>query len=58
VVQTERRQRVGASVWAAPREGAPRLLDFGTGIDPASLALSGSTVSWTDAGKQLTAPMP
>ncbi len=46
------------SVWAAPREGAPVLLEEGEAIDAGSLALAGTTLSWTDAGAQRAAAMP
>ena len=47
-----------ASVHAASREGEPVLLDSGEAIDAGSLALSGSTLSWSDAGTERTAPLP
>ena len=54
----EHRTPAGASVHAASRDGAPVLLDSGPAIDPDSLALSRTTLSWTDAGTVRTAPMP
>jgi hypothetical protein len=37
--------------------GSIRTLDTGLGIDPASLALDGATVSWTNAGMRKTATL-
>lgn len=58
VAREDHRQPPLESVWAAPREGPAALLDSGPAIDAGSLALSGATLSWTDAGGQRTAPMP
>ncbi len=58
VTRDDRRDPALESVWAAPREGPPALLDSGEAIDAGSLALAGTTLSWTDAGAQRTAPMP
>jgi hypothetical protein len=45
-------------VYAAPRVGHSILLAEGTAIDPASLALSGGTLRWSDGGSIRTARMP
>jgi hypothetical protein len=58
VTREDHRETVVESVWAAPREGAPALLDSGPAIDAGSLSLAGTTLSWTDAGSERTAPMP
>ncbi len=58
VEETHHQQLAGVDVYAAGRTGAPRLLESGTDIDPGSLALSGSTLSWSRAGTARTAPMP
>jgi hypothetical protein len=58
LVQTEHRQQVGVSIYAAPREGAPALLEAGADIDPGSLSLAGRTVRWTRAGTARAVPMP
>jgi hypothetical protein len=59
LVQTEHRQQVGVSIYAAPREGAPpALLEAGADIDPSSLTLAGTTVRWTRAGTARAVPMP
>ncbi len=43
-------------VRAVDRNGE-RLLASGTGVDPMSLALAGSTVHWTEAGRPMSAPL-
>jgi hypothetical protein len=58
VTREDHREPPLDSVWAAPREGPAALLDSGPAIDAGSLALSGATLSWTDAGAPRTAPMP
>lgn len=57
-VQTEHREQVGVSIYAAPREGAPALVEVGADIDPGSLTLAGTTLRWTRAGAAHTAAMP
>jgi hypothetical protein len=46
------------SVYAAAPTGPVALLDEGTGIDPNSLALEGSELTWTDTGALRSATMP
>jgi len=58
VAREDHRQPAVQSVWAAPREGPPALLDSGRSIDAGSLALAGTTLSWIDGGAQRSAPMP
>jgi hypothetical protein len=57
----------GRAVWVAIAQGAPevgacessgpRVLDSGDGIDPASVSLKGSTVTWSDSGAQRSAQL-
>jgi hypothetical protein len=59
VTTTSRSRRLqGVTVYAAPPAGRAVVLDEGLAIDPASLRLSGSTLSWTDGGATRTARMP
>ena len=58
VEQTRRQQLVAVDVYAAARTGAAALLESGTDIDPSSLSLTGSTLSWSRAGALHRAPMP
>ena len=44
-------------VYAADATGESRLLASGPGIEPASLALAGSTVYWTQQGHPVSAPL-
>jgi hypothetical protein len=44
-------------VYAADATGESRLLASGSGIEPASLALAGSTVYWTQQGHAVSAPL-
>lgn len=44
-------------VYATDATGESRLLASGPGIVPASLALAGSTVYWTQQGRPLSAPL-
>jgi len=59
-ITTRRKARrlTDVTVSIAPPTGRVALLDEGLSIDPASLRLSGSTVSWTDGGTRRTARMP
>jgi hypothetical protein len=56
--QTQHEQLVEVAVHAAPSRGPVVLLDSGRDIDPSSLRLSGSTLSWSRAGSQRSARMP
>ncbi len=56
--RSEHRQLTDVVVYAAPRVGDASVLDKGTSIDPASLRLSGTTISWVDGGARRTAAMP
>jgi hypothetical protein len=47
-----------ASVHLAGRTGPVLVLDEGTAVDPASLRLEGSTLSWSDGGTRRSHPMP
>jgi len=58
VTREDHHQGAVASVYAAPREGPPSLLDSGAAIEAGSLSLTGVTLSWTDGGSPRAAPMP
>ena len=57
----EKRDGIGPATKGPVRdavEAALDLLDSGQAIDAGSLALAGTTLSWTDGGAQRTAPLP